>query len=241
MLVKDKADESNKTTESVKDDDNKETASSINIEPLGELEDVEDEIETSDLDHLEPKLRDAWIEMRRLDKKLAAVTKRAKKARLETLTMIESNKKDWENFKLASNYVESKLEAQITHKFYALSYPDFGDEDEEILEQRRRANEAESNQEPLTPVFKTQGHFEDEDHVSERSVDRRRSKFDDAASKAPSNGFTNKTESVFSDSKQAKSSVSGGSKATNNSSNKDKDFIKRNIQVIILSSCLVLL
>jgi hypothetical protein len=39
----------------------------------------DDDVETADLMHLEPKLRDAWIKMRKLDKKLARLGKKEKR------------------------------------------------------------------------------------------------------------------------------------------------------------------
>lgn len=192
----------------------------------------DDEIDTSDLDHLEPKLRDAWIEMRRLDKKLAFLVKKAKKTRLETKTLIDNNKKGWEEFKLTSNYVESKLEAQITQKFYALSYPDL--DDEEWIGDR--SNDAD--QQLHTPVFKTQGPY---DEMDEANIPSEQAKSEYYKHQNPSkkhgkgSGFDDKSSFVGTHSESNHSSKNGKASTTASSSKKqdkaDKDFIKRNIQV----------
>lgn len=234
----------NKNLDSSWLEENKNEKNESSSPPLAE----DDDVDTSDLNHLEPKLREAWIEMRRLDKKLAALVKKEKRTRLETKALVENNKKGWEQFKLTSNYVESKTEAQITQKFYALSYPDL-DEDDWLGE---RSHDDELH----TPVFKTQGPYDEIDettlespndkainaesdsfnkpknHSSIKKPNTKKGSIDDSKSSFIG---TAQTESIHSNSmKTGKASTTATSSSKKQSkSEKDKDFIKRNIKVRI--------
>ena len=105
-------------------------------------------METADLQHMEAKLRDAWIKMRKLDKKLARVLRRERQVKRETLRLIEKNRADLERLKYTTDHKESKLEADNTAHFLALSYiPDLDDDE---------LDEREMLQQPMTPLFKTQ-------------------------------------------------------------------------------------
>jgi hypothetical protein len=78
---------------------NSSTNSSINISNMNPLPienlvntDDDEEIDTSDLMHLEPKLRDAWIKMRKLDKILSRVLKREKQVKIETQALFQKSR-----------------------------------------------------------------------------------------------------------------------------------------------------
>ena len=86
--------------------------------------DDNDEIQTDDLKHLEPKLRDAWIEMRRLDKVLKRVMDKEKRIKLETKSLIEKNRVELELLKMTSDRKESKTEQENTENYIALQYTD---------------------------------------------------------------------------------------------------------------------
>ena len=85
------------------------------------LEEDDDFVETSDLMHLEPKLRDAWIKMRKLDKILVRVCKREKQVKRETLALIEKNRAELELLRLTTDHKVSNMEAQNTAHCVALS------------------------------------------------------------------------------------------------------------------------
>ena len=86
--------------------------------------DDSDEIKTDDLNHLEPKLRDAWIEMRRLDKVLQRVSDKEKRVKSETKSLIEKFRVEMDLLKMTSNRKESKQEKDNTDNYLALSYFD---------------------------------------------------------------------------------------------------------------------
>lgn len=119
----------------------------------------DDEVETADLEHLEQKLRDAWIQMRRLDKKLARCTRKERTVKKETAALIEKNRAELHQLRLDSNHKETKWEAENTAHFLALSYHDLDDE--------IKQGEMESADDcgPSTPLFKTQVPY-DCDNVS---------------------------------------------------------------------------
>jgi hypothetical protein len=58
-------------------------------EPEQPTEEENSDVETEDLVHLEPKLRDAYIKMRKLDKKLVQVLKKERKVRNKYLKLYE--------------------------------------------------------------------------------------------------------------------------------------------------------
>ena len=84
--------------------------------------DDSDEIKTDDLNHLEPKLREAWIEMRRLDKVLQRVSDKEKRVKTETKALIEKYRDELELLKMTSERKESKQEEDNTNNYIALSY-----------------------------------------------------------------------------------------------------------------------
>ena len=188
----------------------------------------DDEIETSDLNHLEPKLRDAWIKMRKLDKKLANLNKKEKQVKRETLALIEKNRAELELLKYTSVHKESAIEIANTARFLSLTYCDIDDEIE---------RDYPLDSEPSTPVFKTQLPDIDE---NESLVDTNEAE-NDSTKKTP------KKEANLSENsskKNASASVSSSNKTktqnSTTSSNKKnaskdqtnqsgKDFIKRNI------------
>lgn len=86
--------------------------------------DDDDDIKTDDLNYLEPKLREAWIEMRRLDKVLKRVSEKEKRVKLETKSMIEKYRVELELLKMTSDRKESKQEQENTANYIALSYND---------------------------------------------------------------------------------------------------------------------
>jgi hypothetical protein len=94
--------------------------------------DDSDEIKTDDLNHLEPKLRDAWIEMRRLDKVLQRVADKEKRVKNETKSLIEKYREELELLKMTSDRKESKQEVENTNNYLALSYFDNKEGDEEL-------------------------------------------------------------------------------------------------------------
>lgn len=182
----------------------------------------DDEIETSDLNHLEPKLREAWIQMRKLDKKLALVSKKEKQVKKETIALIEKNRAELELLRLTSEHKESKSEAENTAHFLALTNVDLDGEFE---------NDLESNMsEILTPVFKTQ--------VVEQNDSTNGSRLETL--KTPTNESDNlnnlssksQTSSNFTNSSKTKSSIKSNSKSkTKNPKDTEKNFIKRNIKL----------
>ncbi len=186
------------------------------------------DVETEDLDHLEPKLRDAWIKMRKLDKKLAQAVKRERQVKLETLKLIEKNRAELEQLKLETDHKESKQEAQNTAHFLALSY--IVDLDEEV--------EKEILNQPMTPLFKTQLP-DDEQLNSSRSINS--SSYDQSIHKKPppspkqkpatslDHGSTDSTtKNTFKSSSSLKSKQKSEKVAATVGK---KDFIKRNIQL----------
>jgi hypothetical protein len=99
------------------------------------------------LEQLEPKLREAWIQMRRLDKKLARCTLRERTVKKETAALIEKNRAEINQLRLDANHKETKWEAENTAHFLALAYHDL---DEELK------SEMDAELGPSTPLFKTQ-------------------------------------------------------------------------------------
>ena len=95
--------------------------------------DDSDEIKTDDLNHLEPKLRDAWIEMRRLDKVLQRVSDKEKRVKNETKSLLEKYREELELLKMTSDRKESKQEVDNTNNYLALSYFDTKEEEEDGL------------------------------------------------------------------------------------------------------------
>ncbi len=185
----------------------------------------EDEVETSDLAHLEPKLREAWIKMRKLDKILERVTKKEKIVKRETISLIEKNKAELEILRLTSDHKESKQEAENTAHFLALSYIDLDDEIE--IDSLMDIKEAST-----TPLFKTQvpnemdefffSNSKNEENNSYKSTDTNKKNHESISSTKL------KTSSNISE-KKKKISVNVNVKRKNHT---EKDFINRNIQLV---------
>ena len=206
------------------------TVSSINLDEnpakkktMTDNED-DDEVETSDLAHLEPKLRNAWINMRKLDKVLNKICKKEKQVKKETLALMEKNRTELEMLRVTSDHKESKLETENTAHFLALTYVDL---DDEIDKQNYAAG-------PATPLFKTQlPEMDDTDSIP----DKFEYKKPETVKTDNKTNQTHKTESGRKNSetnstKTKQSSKSGEKKEKNSNKNKPyKDFIKRNIQV----------
>lgn len=192
----------------------------------------EDEIDTSDLMHLEPKLRDAWIQMRKLDKKLAAVSKKERQVKRETIAFIEKSRAELELLRITSDHKESKQEAENTAHFLALSYVDL-DED---LEKELKDNESEL----MTPVFKTQipdlDESESSSNIKQTNLVENEFKKQRGNSIADSDNSIKKSETNSASTKSnrtktSKTNSTTTTKTQNNSKEKEKDFIKRNIKV----------
>ncbi|RNA22814.1 fibrous sheath-interacting 1, partial [Brachionus plicatilis] len=182
----------------------------------------DDEIDTSDLNHLEPKLREAWIQMRKLDKKLALMIKKEKQVKRETIAFIEKNRAELELLRLTSDHKESKSEAENTAHFLALTNVDL-DADPE--------NDSESNlsYSNLTPIFKTQV-FDQNDSIDGSRVGTPKTpKTADYFENLPSNS---ETSSNFTQSSKTKSSTKANSKSKlKNQKGAEKNFIQRNIKL----------
>jgi len=198
------------------------------IENLANI-DADEEIDTSDLMHMESKLRDAWIKMRKLDKILSRVLKREKQVKIETQALIQKNRAELELLRVTSEHKESHLEAKNTAQFLALTYVHL--EDEEI--------DRESTVEPGTPVFKTQWPYLDENEMEQHNQNTNSSnKSDDSSIKKESSASTragsNKESNKKASSKYSYSSKNSSKTNSNHSTDKakskgEKDFIKRNI------------
>ena len=189
----------------------------------GKEDDEESDVETDDLAHLEPKLKNAWIKMRKLDKKLNKVCKRERQVKRETLALMEKNRAELDMLRMTSEHKESKQESENTAHFLALSYVDLDDEMIEGLGY---------NVGPSTPLFKTQLPEMDE---SESVADKSEFKQDANRMKETKPDFSNGRKQSESNSsvKTKQGSESNDKKAKmSNKSKKDKNFIKRNIQVI---------
>jgi hypothetical protein len=136
---------------------------------------------------------------------------------------MERNKNELEKLRLTSNHIESKLEAQNTEKFLALTYLDLDQEENPNCTNRSIDSDLH------TPLFKTQVPFSDE--LDETNM----------ATKEPNIMNTEKKENKRSDSYSTtktgfkpQSNDSVGSKSAKKSSKSEeseKNFIKRNIQV----------
>ena len=201
-------------------------------------ENDDDDVETADLMHLEPKLRDAWIKMRKLDKKLARISKKEKQVKLETMALIEKNRAELEVLKYTSIHKESAIEIANTARFLSLAYCDI---DEEVEKEYPLDNE------PSTPVFKTQLPDIDESQESSRTsiegdssenVSKKTSLKNESSSdkqkkfSAPtSHSATSSTKSTQKNQNSTTSSKKNVNKSKEQASQNGKDFIKRNIQV----------
>jgi hypothetical protein len=193
----------------------------------------DDDVETADLMHLEPKLRDAWIKMRKLDKKLARLGKKEKQVKRETLALIEKNRAELELLKYTTLHKESAVEIANTARFLSLAYCDIDDEMEK---------DYPLDSEPATPVFKTQlpdideneSLADDAEYVENKKTSTKKEK---NTTENNSNKKFTPAASVSSSNKSKNQSSNASSKKTASSNTKDqvnqngKDFIKRNIQV----------
>ncbi|CAF0747365.1 unnamed protein product [Brachionus calyciflorus] len=192
----------------------------LNDEYFKNLKD-DDDVETSDLDHLEPKLREAWIQMRRLDKKLDLVSKKERQVKRETFALIQKNRAELELLRLNGEHKESKLETENTAHFLALTNVDL-DED---FEKDFSSNESET----LTPVFKTQIPDLNESDLNDSS----RLSMPKKASIENKTNLPSKSDvsSNFTKSSKAKSSLNSKSNIAQNKKSQEKNFIKRNIKL----------
>lgn len=194
------------------------TPSADQVPPVRLNDENDDEVETEDLMHLEPKLRDAWIKMRQLDKKLARAMKRERQVKLETIKLIEKNRADLERLKYTTDHKESKLEAQNTAHFLALPYvPDLDEEIERDI----------SSGEPLTtPLFKTQ--LPDDQSSTRSSASIRSQSPVDQKPPLPQIA-TSSTTKINSNQKK----VNGNSTTTKKTkeTTDQKNFIRRNIEL----------
>jgi hypothetical protein len=180
---------------------------------------IENEIETSDLQHLEPKLKEAWIKMRKLDKILEKVCLKEKKVKIETQQLISRNRKELELIRLNSEHKESKSEAENTAHFLSLSYINVDDD---------MIKELDFNNEPSTPVFKTQLPDTDRDRINDSSLN--------SHTRIKENDKLSKTNSI-----KSSNNLSSNTNKTTHSQKKnsydpsdlhEKNFIRRNIEVI---------
>ena len=230
------------------DDDN---PRQLNYQEQVVEEEEEDEVDTSDLVNMEPKLREAWIKMRKLDLVLAKCCQRERNVKKETAALIEKNRADLEKLRLESDRKETKQEAENTAHFLALSYVDLDEE----LEKK----DFDDINEPSTPLFKTQVPY-DLDNISlmDEKLDLKETRnaytnnsssneFEANFNKKNATSFTASSSNSKAKSKTTKttapsgktqaSSKSTGStdkNGTKNTNNEKVNFIKRNIQVKIL-------
>lgn len=215
------------------------TTNNVHFKSTGDayadVDEEADDVETADLVGLEPKLRDAWIKMRKLDKKLAGLLKLEKKTRLETKALIEKNKADLEQLRLTSNHVESKLEAQNTAKFLSLTYVNIEEEENETTEHPIDHDELH------TPLFKTQLSYNDDanqcnEDASNRANNLARNNFNQAPSSTKDK--SKKSESIYTTTKSNFKSQSNSSQAESKTAShksgkeSEKNFIKRNIKLV---------
>ena len=165
--------------------------------------------------------------MRRLDKKLALVSKKERQVKRETVALIEKNRAELQLLRLTSDHKESKLEAENTAHFLALSYIDLDDE----IDREINSNGSEI----LTPVFKTQ--LPDLNEESNESSRLSTPKNETIETK---NNISSKSETTsnFTKSSKTKSTTnttkSKNTTSTANSKNPkgaDKNFIQRNIKL----------
>lgn len=191
----------------------------------------DNEIDTSDLVHLEPKLRDAWIKMRKLDKILANVVKKEKLVKRETQALIHKNRAELEILRLTAQHKVTKSEEENTAHFLALTYVNLDDEnDKDYLTDR----------DSLTPLFKTQLPDSDEkSNVDKNEINNNMSSktsYNNINETKPTNNF--EAQSTATKSTKSRTNTnntnSRSSLKTNTSKDKDKkgkNFIERNIQV----------
>jgi hypothetical protein len=142
------------------------------------------------------------------------------------MRLIEKNRADLERLKYTTDHKESKLEAENTAHFLALSYiPDLDDE-----------LEKEMFRSPMTPLFKTQP-LDDMVESEKNSTTRSSSTLNESSS---SNNNNNKKPPPAPNSKSDSKKSNSFKPAASNSSDKDnkkssdnnkKNFIKRNIEL----------
>lgn len=72
-------------------------------------ENSDSEIFIDDLVNMEEKLRDAWIKMRKLDKKLEKCCKQERMVKRETLALIEKNRAEIESLRIETNHKVDKF------------------------------------------------------------------------------------------------------------------------------------
>lgn len=195
--------------------------------------DSDEEIRTDDLKHLEPKLRDAWIEMRRLDKMLKTVSDKERRIKRETRQLVEKNRIELELIKMTSDRKETKQEQENTQHFLALSCKDSDKKDKD-------ENESDNDDlhsslyDTLSPVFQTQLPENERNNQSQSLKGDKEDHFiDESQRTTPINKGPSSSSNNYGKTSSTKSTkLSFSSKLSNkDNKNKDKDFIKRNIEV----------
>lgn len=194
----------------------------------------DNEIFVDDLINMEEKLRNAWIKMRKLDKKLEKCCKQERMVKRETIALIEKNRAEIESLRIETNHKESKHEAENTAHFLALSYGDLDDE--------MKINDNFEEDAP-TPLFKTQLPY-DCDNISmiDEEIYLKKSNNTNSinhvisdANKNKANHDKSNSDSFSSNSKSKSGNNKQKSKPkgkTQTSEEKEKvNFIRRNIQL----------
>ena len=215
-----------------------------------------DGIDTTDLQHMDAKLRNAYIKMRRYDRILQGLYDRERQVKQETAQLIAKNRRELDELRITSEHKESKLEAENTAHFLALTYYDVNLDDDD--------DDQESvvgwDKMPSTPVFKTQlpddRHTPNNNNNNNNDVNLQEKNTPTATNtntvtsaasttlkKAPSS--TNSNSKTTGKDKQHKNSMPTNNNRSRNNNNKsaewptaptgDKNFIKRNIQASLKS------
>lgn len=165
--------------------------------------------------------------MRKLDKKLALVTKKERQVKRETIALIEKNRAELEVLRLTSDHKESKLEAENTAHFLALSYVDLDDD----LDKQLNSNDSEL----LTPVFKTQlpdinEEMNESSRLSTPKNEPTETKNNISSKSDTSSNFT-KSSKAKSTTNTTKSKNTTNTTNSKNAKGQDKNFIQRNIKL----------
>jgi len=198
----------------------------------------DDEVETADLEHLEPKLRDAWIKMRKLDLRLARCTQKERSVKRETAALIEKNRAELAQLRVESNHKETKWEAENTAHFLALSYVDLDDEVQKVTGLDFGGGTG-GHEALATPLFKTEMPYDcdnvsladEKTDVKSEKKSQHKTSFNNNNSDNAKDSSGNKYGKAKGGNKQGKTAVESGSKT----GKEDKiNFIKRNIQVLNL-------
>ncbi len=212
--------------------------------------DSDDEVETADLENLEPKLRDAWIKMRKLDLRLVRCTQKERSVKRETIALIERNRAELAQLRADSNHKETKWEAENTAHFLALSYVDLDDEVQNLHGLDFGPNGggvgARGHEALATPLFKTEMPYDcDNVSLADEGFEVKNQKKSQHSTKTKSsinnNNNNNNNFGTSGNINNKNGKVKGENKSekaasgSNNKPGKDDkvNFIKRNIQVNI--------